>query len=318
MTEIAHPDDLALLGPHHRVAATAVVTPIGTRVAIRGAARDAEFEIGSVSKALTGLLHADSLARGEVRPETQLADLLPLAGTAVGAATLGSLATHRSGLPRLPAAAHPARKTWALWRHGTNPYGESLAEFLDQCRPVPLGRPRPRYSNMGFALLGHALAAAAGTRFADLVADRLAGPLALSGVSVPATPAELTPRSLVGTARRGRPVEPWTGEGIGPAGAVRAPIDALARLLEALLAGTAPGVAALEPVADLGWGARIGAGWLVSPREGSSVTWHNGGTGGFRSFVGLDRAAGVGVAVVTATARSVDGPGFALLAAARP
>lgn len=48
------------------------------------------------------------------------------------------------------------------------------------------------------------------------------------------------------------------------------------------------------------------------------MTWHNGGTGGFRSFVGLDRAGGVGVAVLSATARGVDGPGFALLAAARP
>ena len=317
MPEIAHPDDLALLSPYHRVAATAVVTPAGTRVAIRGAAREAEFEIGSVSKALTGLLYADSLEHGEVRPETPLAELLPLAATSVGAVTLGSLATHRSGLPRLPAAAHPWRSTWALWRHGTNPYGENLPEFLDQCRPVPLGRPRPNYSNMGFALLGHALAAAAGTDFAGLLAERLARPLALPAVSVPATPAELTPRSLAGTSRRGRTVEAWTGEGIGPAGGVRAPIDALALLLEALLAGTAPGAGALDPVADFRPGARIGAGWLVTRARGGAVTWHNGGTGGFRSFVGLDRAAGVGVAVVTATARSVDGPGFALLAAAR-
>lgn len=318
MTEIADRDDLALLGARHRVAAAAVVTPTGTRVTLRGAPRDGEFEIGSVSKALTGLLYADALERGEVGPDTRLADLLPLAGTAVGAVTLGSLATHSSGLTRLPAAAQPGRKTWALWRHGTNPYGETLEGFLDQCRPQPVGRGRPQYSNAGFALLGHALAAAAGTRYADLLADRLVRPLALPGVSVPATPGDLTPRSLVGTSRRGRPVEAWTGEGIGPAGGVRAPIDALARLLEALLAGTAPGAAALEPVAAMGWGSRIGAGWVVSPRGDSTVTWHNGGTGGFRSFVGLDRAAGVGVAVLTATARSVDGPGFALVAAARP
>lgn len=318
MTDLPADADLMLLGAGHPVAATAVVTPAGTRVQVRGAAREAESEIGSVSKALTGLLYADAVGRGEVTPGTRLADVLPLAGSAVGAVTLGSLATHRSGLPRLVAAARPWRATWDLWRHGTNPYGETLPEFLDQCRPQRLGRGRPRYSNAGFALLGHALAAAAGMRYADLVADRLAGPLGLPGVSVPASPGDLTARSLVGTSRRGRPVEAWTGEGIGPAGGIRAPIDALAGLLEALLAGTAPGVAALEPVAGLGWGARIGAGWLVSSPEGRPVTWHNGGTGGFRSFVGLDRAGGVGVAVLSATARSVDAPGFALLAAARP
>jgi hypothetical protein len=43
------------------------------------------------------------------------------------------------------------------------------------------------------------------------------------------------------------------------------------------------------------------------------VTWHNGGTGGFRSIVALDRAAGVGIALVSATSRSVDRAGFALL-----
>ena len=59
---------------------------------------------------------------------------------------------------------------------------------------------------------------------------------------------------------------------------------------------------------------RIGAAWLVMEHRGRRVTWHNGGTGGFRSWVGVDREAGTGVAVVTATTRSVDRPGFALLA----
>ena len=39
---------------------------------------------------------------------------------------------------------------------------------------------------------------------------------------------------------------------------------------------------------------RIGAGWLTGPLLRRTVTWHNGGTGGFRSFVGIDRDHGVG------------------------
>jgi hypothetical protein len=49
-------------------------------------------------------------------------------------------------------------------------------------------------------------------------------------------------------------------------------------------------------------------------RRDRETTWHNGGTGGFRSVVGLDRAAGRGVALVRASTRGVQKAGFALLA----
>ena len=106
---------------------------------------------------------------------------------------------------------------------------------------------------------------------------------------------------------------PWTGEALGPAGGIRTTADDLGRLVAALLDGSARGTAALDPVARLSGGVRIGAAWLVLERRGAVVTWHNGGTGGFRSIVALDRAAGVGVALVSATSRSVDRAGFALL-----
>src|SRR5690606_23699251 len=113
-----------LPGPRHRPAAAAVVTAEETRSASLGAGLGADFEIGSIAKGITGLLYAEALARGEAGPGTPLGDLLPLADVPVGKVTLGSLSTHRSGLPSLPAAAQPFRRTVALWRRGANPYGE--------------------------------------------------------------------------------------------------------------------------------------------------------------------------------------------------
>lgn len=302
-----------LLGPRHPTFAVARIGPSEVRLATRGADPGADFEIGSITKGLTGLLYVDALARGEVAAGATLGDHLPLGGAPVAAVTLASLSTHRSGLPGLPRSAHPLRRTLTLWRRGTNPYGEDLAQLLDQARGVAVGRPRPRYSNLGFQLLGHAVAAAAGTTYAALVADRLAGPLGLRSVHVPATPGELRPRSLVGRSRRGAVREPWTGEAVGPAGGVRAAIGDMARLGAALLAGEAPGVGALDPVAPFRGGVRIGAGWITIGLAEREITWHNGGTGGFRSWMGLDRAAGTGVVVLSATALSVDRAGFALL-----
>ncbi|MEU0067785.1 hypothetical protein ABZ085_31975, partial [Streptomyces albidoflavus] len=76
----------------------------------------------------------------------------------------------------------------------------------------------------------------------------------------------------------------------------------------------AAGVGALDPVAPFGAGARIGAAWITVEIDGRPVTWHNGGTGGFRSWLGLDRARGTGLVVLSATAAPVDRQGFALLA----
>lgn len=303
-----------LLGPHHPVMAVAAVATTALTVASRGADLDADLEIASISKGITGLLYVDALERGEVRPDSTLGELLPLGATPVAAVTLASLSTHRSGLPSLPRSARPLRRTIELWRHGTNPYGESLELRLTQARDLRVGAPRPRYSNLGFELLGHAVAAAAGLRFAELVRSRLAVPLGLDGLQLPTTADELRPRALVGRSRRGRSREPWTGEALGPAGGIRASIQDMARLAAALLDGSAPGIGALEPVAPFGGGTRIGAGWVVTKIDGRAITWHNGGSGGFRSWLGLDRTAGTGVVVLSATSSSVDRHGFALLA----
>ncbi|MEU3401860.1 serine hydrolase domain-containing protein [Streptomyces filamentosus] len=302
----------ALTGGRFPVAG-AVVGPAGTVTASVGAGLGADYEIGSVSKGVTGLLYADALERGEVTAGTELGELLPLGDVPVAGVTLGSLATHRSGLPRLPPSTGVWRRTFALWRHGANPYGEDLAALLDQARAVRPGPPRPRYSNLGFELLGHALAGAAGTTYGELVAGRISGPLGLERFYLPAGPGGLLPGALAGTTRRGRPREPWTGEALGPAGGIRADVGGMARLTAALLDGTAPGTAALDPVAPFTTGTRIGAAWITLRVRDLEVTLHNGGTGGFRSWLGLDRASGTGVVVLAAASVSVDRAGFALL-----
>ena len=298
-----------LLGRRHPVAAVTLVTPQGSSTAMVGAAAEADFEIGSISKALTGMLYRDSLDAGPVTPTTTLGDLLPLAGYGpIESVTLESLATHRSGLPRLPKAMQPWRRTWQLWTRGENPYGDTLAELLEQTRGITRGSTRGRYSNLGFELLGHAVASAAGTTYKDLLRSKF-GP----GFWAPQTVDELHPTSLVGVSKRGRAREPWVGEAIAPAGGIRATIGTMRELLERILDGSAPGLSALDPDTDFSAGVRIGAGWITLGRGDRSITWHNGGTGGFRSWIGVDRAAGVGAVVLSARERSVYRAGFTLL-----
>jgi CubicO group peptidase (beta-lactamase class C family) len=302
-----------LLGSRKSVAAVAMVTSHGTSVASRGTGLESDFEIGSISKGFTGLLYADALPRGEITPESTLGDFLPLGETPAARLSLQSLSIHSSGLPRLPESTLTFRRIVDVWRHGSNPYGETLDELIAQAKVTTPDKPRASYSNFGFELLGHAVASAAGTTYTDLLRRRITEPLALEHTYAPASPDELRPEAVAGTSRHGRPQQPWTGEALAPAGGIRATIGDMARLTEALLDGSAPGIAALDPVASMGVGGKIGAAWLTVTVKHQEITWHNGGTGGFRSWMGINRGAGTGVVVLSATAASVDRQGFRLL-----
>ena len=258
--------------------------------------------------------------RNESRKILELPDLL-VAGTCVRVPvfTGHSLATQRSGLPRLPPHSGMVRRTIELLRHGSNPYGETLPELIDQTRATPLSKkPRPLYSNLGFELLGHAVAARTDLSFAQMLEVRIAQPLTLASMYAPATPGDLRPTAMLGSTRRGHPREAWVGEAIAPAGGIRANVTDMARLAVALLDGSAPGAEALLPRQSFVAGMQIGSAWVTSPLgakgSGRSMTWHNGGTGGFRSFLGLDRESGTAVVVVSPRSVSVDSHATRLLA----
>ena len=304
----------ALLGAKHTTYVVALVTPAGAEVDAVGTDVRGDVELGSVSKGITGLLWRDAVRRGEVADEAVLGDHLDVPSKLAGI-RLSALATHSSGLPRLSGGS-VLRRTWELWRAGRNPYREDVPALLAQLEDVKVGNAKPAYSNLGFQLLGHAVAAATGSSYADLVAGRIAGPLGLGDTYVPTSPDQLRPGAVDARNRSGRVVEPWANVAIAPAGGVRSSAADLAVLLRALLDGSVAGADALEPVAPMVGKVRIGAGWLTGPMLRRTVTWHNGGTGGFRSFVGIDRDHGVGVALVSASTRSVDGAAARLLAEA--
>ena len=58
---------------------------------------------------------------------------------------------------------------------------------------------------------------------------------------------------------------------------------------------------------------RIGLGWIIRGGHGRDLHWHNGGTGGYRSFLGFDLESRTGVVVLSNSGDSVDDLGFHLL-----
>lgn len=297
-------------------AVIAEVTPQGTRTASIGIPLEGTMEIGSVSKGLTGLLYADAVERGEVDPQTPLGELLDLGDSAAADITLEELSQHRSGLPRLASGVGTFARSYATAVLGTNPYTADHAELLSSLRSAELGPREPNYSNLGFAALGHALASAAGTDYPTLLRERLVDPAGLTGLSLPSSRAELGPEAIQGRDQQGRRPQAWVNEAYAPTGTgIRADASAMAQLAEVMLAGTVPGADAMEPAADFGEGS-IGAAWFTDTIDGAEVVWHNGGTGGFYTWFGLDPERGTAVFVSAATDQPVDQTGQALLAEA--
>lgn len=232
------------------------------------------YEAGSVTKVVTGLLLARAIEAGEVSAPDRLDRFLPGTGAA-GGASLAQLATHTSGLPRLPAAA--ALRALA---HPADPYrGTSLRRLVRDARWTHRGPPgEALYSNLGVALLGHALAAAAGRPYWELARERVLAPLGMAGSGS-------LPRSALAV-----PAAAWQLAAYAPAGGLRATVDDLLRLAwVAARPGESPFPAAaadaLAPHASMGNG-QVGWCWMVRPQAGGAAAWHNGGTGSGWAFIG--------------------------------
>ncbi|MFE4393186.1 MULTISPECIES: serine hydrolase domain-containing protein [Streptomycetaceae] len=315
----------------------------GDDVEIRGAGRTGPgggipgphtlFDIGSVTKVFTSLVLARLALDGAVRLDEPLAEVLTGAsgGRAVVPArgaqpiTLRHLATHTSGLPRLPRGMLAQS---LLSPNKPDPYAGCTTErVLDGLARTRL-RTAPgrgfRYSNLGAGLLGLALAQRSGVGYEELVAREVCAPLGLVDTCV-RSDEEQSARLAHGHTPGGRPVPHWSFGAVPGMGGLRSTAADLVVFLRAQLAAgrepEAPLSAAIaltretrhrvNPFAwtHLGWlGHR-----LHTQQGGHLQIWHNGGTGGFRSFVAFDPEKRVGAVVLANTRRSVDPAGTALL-----
>lgn len=254
------------------------------------------YEIGSITKAITGTLLADMVRRGEVALDDPIAQHLPadwkVAQVGERAITLLDLATHTSGLPRMPPGLMPPDME--------NPYATvdatMLREMLAGLTPTRGPGERYEYSNLGYALLGQALAHAGGQSWETLVRERVLEPLGMkeTWAEVPAAKQALF---ATGHTSRFLPVPHWDFEAFAAAGALRASGLDMHRLGDALRNPADTGILASlhfasEGRRSVGAGQdSVGLGWHVMHRGEARIVWHNGGTGGFRTWVGADRGA---------------------------
>lgn len=271
-----------------------------------GADANTRYEIGSITKTFTGMLLADAVARDEVDIDDPVGRYLPLDDAPVASVTLRELAAHTSGLGEW--GDDERDDTWMRWWvediRGDTIHNLDLEALYDRARTDSLStRGEYRYSNIGFALLGHALAEAAGISYDTLLQERVLGP---GGMSDSGLTSDTDRNAQRGYRADGRAAPPWRLGAYAPSGGVYSTVTDLCQYAVRLI-DTHESDAAETDVDVLGTVmAGTDLGWDVSEEGDSFVLSKTGQTGGFQSVVALAPSASRVVVALTSTANDLD------------
>jgi hypothetical protein len=214
---------------------------------------------------------------------------------------LRHVVTHTSGLSALPPGVPVADPN--------DPYAAMKPQDLfDALGRSPLSRApgsQFEYSNFAMMVLSAAVARRAGSDLETLLDARLFTPLGMDGAYVNRVPDGI--RAAEGHTPNGSRVPAWTfNTDLAGVGGVRATLDDMVAYIQAQL-GQEPSAidAALQRTQQSIQTASdqpTAMNWMLAPLNGRTVHAHEGGTGGFSSFVAFDRERERGVVVLSDTA----------------
>jgi CubicO group peptidase (beta-lactamase class C family) len=297
---------------------------------------DTVFEIGSITKTFTGILLAQRIERGDLELDDVVGDLLPEGWAPSEAArtiTLEHLTTHTSGIPRLPANLLGVANIFGQ-AFGGDPYRSySEEDFRAALADVELefepGASR-EYSNFAVGLLGFLLATHNGTDYETLLKSEILKPLGMNRTTITNDPwhdEHVAPgyrgALTVGQANLAMGSSPWNmPDHLAGCGGIRSTCGDMLRYLKVNMGRlSSPLDAAIrrshQELYEEYPGRAMGMNWIRSKQEsiGQTVIWHNGGTGGYRSYLGFTEDGQFGVVVLSNTTNDVDDLGLTILEA---
>ncbi|MDR7069283.1 CubicO group peptidase (beta-lactamase class C family) [Pseudoxanthomonas japonensis] len=263
---------------------------------------DTAFEIGSVSKTMTAALLADLIGQGKGSLDDPLSAWLPPGTTLPDyqgkPILLRHIVTHTSGLPALPSRMGAPDMT--------DPYAKlDEAALLASLGDVTLAAApgtKFEYSNFASMVLSYAVARRAGTDIETLMKQRLFAPLGMRHAYINAAPAGV--RAAVGHTPNARSTPAWRFQtNLAGVGGVRATLDDMVRYVQGELGTETTSISpalqrSQQKVSDA---PPMAMNWMLMPVGGRTVHVHEGGTGGFSSFVSFDREKRRGVVILSDT-----------------
>ncbi len=261
------------------------------------------YELGSISKVFNAWLLATLQDQGRLHERDLLSAHYPVVPKGEGAQIqLVHLASHSSGVSRLP----PNMTLRYLLQNAETPYATYDAAMLQQAVAEEKVRVQPGtswgYSNFGAALLGEVLASEVGLPWAQALEQEVLTPHGLQGIGELAPPPGHGPQGETPT---------WDFDVMAPAGSLDGDLNAVVAFAQLWLDP--------DPVMQSMLAVRVdaapysnGLGWI----QGEEHWWHNGGTGGYSTYVAVDPELDVAVVVLlNQSSQQVTSVGMALMAA---
>jgi len=253
------------------------------------------YEIGSLTKTFTAALIRKAVKEGKIGMNEGIDSYLALPG-GQKYPTIEELLTHTSGYDGYYFEA-PMIFNFLVGRNDFCGIGKMAA--LKRAGKVTLNEKEYafNYSNYGYAMLGLVLEAVYEREYPSLLHDFAQNELHLENTQI--------------SDGRGDLQNYWAwkeGDAYIPAGAVTSDITDMLSYAGLLLAGDSRLSECAVPLKEIdaasesykAMGIRmdsIGMAWIIDEQNG--ITWHNGGTGHFNSYLGFDRESGVAVVILS-------------------
>ena len=280
----------------------------------RLANRNTVYRIGSITKPFTAVMLMQLVAAGRVQlsdpVERYLPEVKQIASRPPGASpfTFLQLATMTAGLAREPDEAGP------FWTGPVSAWETKVLAALPHTSYTSFPGTEYSYSNIGYAILGAALARVAHEPYTEWQRSRVFRPLGMERTQFEVDPMiasdlavgyELNGDGTLDDQTAAREARDGRGYKV-PNGAIFTTVDDLARFV-ALELGRGPDSVVARSMLDEAFGGLVatdrsletgyGLGFMAMSRDGYSYLGHSGSVAGYRAAMYYDRPRKLGVVV---------------------
>jgi D-alanyl-D-alanine-carboxypeptidase/D-alanyl-D-alanine-endopeptidase len=275
------------------------------------------YEIGSITKVFTSLLLADMSLKKQLDLNDPISKFLPKTvktptknGKEI---SLLNLSANRSGLPRNAYNLDP--------KYLDDPFADyttkQLYKFISNIKLDYDIDSKWQYSNIGYSLLGNILTIVAHEDLETLMKRDICEPLNMNSTVISLTPA-LKKNIAPGHSEYGKPAGDWNFPLAG-GGGLHSNVNDLLTFAAANLRLTETDLHPAMELCHVKQGKKDGndgyvtMGWTLWNDDGKYILFKDGGTGGYRTFLGIDKKNRFGVVVLSNSNNSITDIGLHIL-----
>ncbi|MBL7817035.1 MAG: beta-lactamase family protein [Saprospiraceae bacterium] len=276
------------------------------------------YEIGSISKTFTGLLLAHAVLQNEVNLEDDIRKYLPqdypnlvFKGQPI---LIKHLTNHTARLQSFPVEDITAQKGY----DASNPYkhytSDMVLSYLHKVKLDTFAGIKSEYSNFATGLLGIILEKKFKKSYADLLQTYITTPLSMTDTKITIPKADFV-RFAKPYDEAGNPANYWDITGLAAAGAIRSTLSDMLTYAKANMTATDSAVLLTQKATFKDSpNNETGLFWQLSTTsDGNQIIWHNGGTGGFRTFCGFIKSKNLAVVLLSNGGDDVTQKGLELM-----